>query len=129
MKTLIIIAILFAIYLIREIYIYIKYKSCKFPELEDMILYPKTHEIIKVSEEKGKFHVQIYDENSDCHYLTYNKTKDSYGRDKYNFAISLDINDASIFDTFEECHTILYIYLNQKTTSNTIKNGIKKILQ
>lgn len=64
-----------------------------------------------------KYYISVYeksDVNYECHYLICKLDVDDFGRKKYIFALSLNIKDATLFDNFEECYTILHIYLNQK---------------
>ena len=65
----------------------------------------------------SKYYISVYeksDVNYECHYLICKLDADDFGRKKYIFVLSSNIEDATLFDNFEECHTILYIYLNQK---------------
>lgn len=65
----------------------------------------------------SKYYISVYeksDVNYECHYLICKLDVDDFGRKKYIFVLSSNIKDATLFDNFEECHTILYIYLNQK---------------
>lgn len=69
------------------------------------------------SDRISKYYISVYeksDANYECHYLICKLDVDDFGRKKYIFVLSLNIKDATLFDNFEECYTILYIYLNQK---------------